>query len=172
MYDFKIRCKFQLKCVPYLSFTKINSNDQLDLIGSCVSNCNGTNLEYNFTLFYMPTGALSWTPFSQDSYYVKTNEKFIIKKQLFTDYPYVLWKVQMTGSLINYFNENLESATSTLFYVNYSPKSGTCDINPKSGNTNDLFTLSCLNWLDSDGFVAKYVYYGKFKRKFYYEKKI
>jgi hypothetical protein len=152
-----------------LGFTKINSNDQLDLIGSCLSNCDGVGFVYNFTLFYstqnFPLTSVQWIQFNLNSYYVTSgfeNEKLMIKKQLFQDYPFVLWKVQLIGDLIISQNETSQGQSSKVFYVNYPPKNGLCDVNPKNGTTNDLFTLYCLNWIDSDGVVVEYVYYGKY----------
>ena len=162
-----------------MGYTKINSNDQLDLIGSCVSNCNGTDLTFNFTLFYTvqnaSSGASQWVKFYQNDYTYSAglqNEQLLVEKQIFSDYSYVLWKVQMTGSLTNFNKEIYESFSSIIFYVNHSPRNGTCDVYPKNGTTNDLFTLSCFNWNDTDGFVTKYVYYGKFNKifTFYFDK--
>ena len=139
-----------------------------------MGNCNGTGLAYNFTLFYLfqnlSSSATQWIQFSKNKYLTKTgreNEQFSIEKQLFKDYPYTTWKVQLTGSFISFSNQSLKSDSSLLFYVNYSPTNGTCNVDPKNGTTKDLFTLTCLNWLDSGGgFLARYFFYGKFDKNF------
>ena len=92
--------------------------------------------------------------------YGQENEKLTIEKQLFQDFPFSLWKVQLTGNLTISPNETSLGQTSKEFYVNYPPINGMCDVVPKNGTTNDLFTLYCSNWIDSNGLVDKFVYYG------------
>jgi len=160
------RCKFPLKCTSYLSYTKINSNDQLDLLGSCLSNCNGINMTYNFTLFYSAQNDINaiidqWVQFNLSSYYLTAGQEkgqLKIKKQLFSDYPFKFWKVQLTGDLIYSANLTLQGDSSNEFLVNCPPANGECDVDPKNGNTSDVFSFNCSNWMDSVGFVTNYVF--------------
>jgi hypothetical protein len=138
-----------------------------------MSNCNGISLTYNFTLFYSvqndsSASANQWVQFNLTSYYLtagKENEKLTITKQLFTDYPFKFWRVQLTGDLIYSVNLTLQGDSSKAFFVNFPPVNGVCDVNPKNGTTSDLFTLYCSNWMDSEGFVTNYVFYGNLMKE-------
>ena len=50
-----------------------------------------------------------------------------------------------------------------ILYVNFPPKYGECDINPKIGTALiTQFTIECSNFFDQDGFIATYYFYCKF----------
>ncbi len=107
---------------------------------------------------------MQWIQFNMTRYYIQSGhqyEQLTIKKQLFRDFPFVFWKFQLTGNLIITENVTSQGVTSKSFFVNYSPINGMCDVEPKNGTTSDIFNLFCLNWIDSEGFVTQYVYYGK-----------
>ena len=143
---------------------RINSNDQLDVEGTCLFACDGLGITYNFYLYFLDVGINAWTPFTNVSYFYKSNLSdtgLVISKDLFIDYSNrIYWKVQMTSTLITYSRSNLTGFSSVLFYVNFSPLNGTCDINPKNGSTNDLFNIDCNHWADSDGNVVSFSYFG------------
>jgi hypothetical protein len=46
-----------------------------------------------------------------------------------------------------------------------------CSISPITGTTNTLFTINCNNWLDKDGEIISYSYYGKINEYFRISKK-
>ena len=46
--------------------------------------------------------------------------------------------------------------------TNYPPEEEYCSINPKKGNTNQLFTVTCQNWTDLDG-IKGYFLHGNSK---------
>ena len=163
----KKRCKFPLKCKPYLGYMKINSNDQLDLKGSCLSKCDGISIAYSFSIFTLDSTLNTWTPFTNNLYFFTTglsNSYLVVFKDLFRDYSsQVIWKIQSNIELITFANETLSASTSMIVYVNYSPRNGVCMASPISGTTNTLFSINCNNWIDTDGSVVSYSYYGKQK---------
>jgi len=126
-------------------------------------------MTYNFTLFYSAQNDINaiidqWVQFNLSSYYLtagKEKEQLKIKKQLFSDYPFKFWKVQLTGDLIYSANLTLQGDSSNEFLVNFPPANGECDVDPKNGTTSDVFSFNCSNWMDSEGFVTNYVFYGK-----------
>jgi hypothetical protein len=46
------------------------------------------------------------------------------------------------------------------FMINSPPSDGSCSINPVSGTTTTLFTITCSNWFDEDG-IKDYLFYSK-----------
>ena len=143
---------------------KINSNDQLDLTGSCLANCDGIRIYYNFTMYTMNSLLNTWIPFTNDSYFYPTgnlNSSLVIKKDIFRDFSTeVEWKIELKIYLVLSELESLTGSTSTIFYVNFPPKNGMCDINPTNGTTNMTFHINCYNWVDLEGSVALYSYFG------------
>jgi hypothetical protein len=144
---------------------KINSNDQLDLKGTCLSNCIGKSLTYNFAFYQMDPILKTWIPYTNNSYFFGaglSNEYFVILKDLFRDFPnQVYWKVESNIQLTTYADDTLNALASIIFYVNLSPLNGMCNISPIVGTTNTLFTIYCNNWIDKDGEIVSYSYYGE-----------
>ena len=62
------------------AFMKINSNDQLDLKGTCLSNCNGKSLVYSFAVYQMDPVLKRWIPFTNNSYYIH-NIRFLSRER-------------------------------------------------------------------------------------------
>jgi hypothetical protein len=141
----------------------INANDQLDLKGSCLIGCNGNSSINTYNLYMHSSITNQWIPFTNSSYYYQTdltpNSFLTIRQNLFEDFSsQIIWKVEL---VVN--NENVYGSTSMLLYVNFPPKSGSCDINPKNGTTSSQFQIICKNWVDSNGDVTKYSFYSKKK---------
>jgi hypothetical protein len=143
---------------------KINSNDQLDLRGSCLSNCDGKSLVYHFNLYQMDPVFKNWTLFTNNSYYFNTgleNDYFVVKKDLFSDFAYqAYWKVELSLELTTRTGEIFITSSSMNLFINFSPTNGLCDISPLTGTTSTLFTITCSNWIDNDGVISSYSYFG------------
>ena len=145
----------------------INANDQLDLIGSCLIGCTDAKSSiYTYNLYMLNNNTNQWIPFTNSSYYYQTdltpNSFLTIRQSLFEDFPsQIIWKVELVVNCVSPNNENVNGSTSLIFYVNYPPKSGSCDIYPKNGTTSTQFQIICINWVDSNGVVIKYSFYGK-----------
>jgi hypothetical protein len=118
-------------------------------------------ITYGFSLFYNESvnGTSRWTLFNTSHYFFtigQANEELVISSSLFSDYKYSFWKIQLSS----YSNGYIQPGNSSIvFFVNYPPKNGTCNVNPINGTTSVDFTIVCQNWIDPDG-VSKYVYYG------------
>ena len=135
---------------------KINANDQLDVRGVCLIGCDSTTQTYEYKLYMLNSN--QWIPFTNSSYFVYTGlapyTSLTVKEALFLDnYPQNIWKIDF-GTL------NTNSSASIVFYVNFPPRFGTCDVYPQNGTTNTLFSIKCLNWMDPDGYLNSLSYYG------------
>jgi hypothetical protein len=144
---------------------KINSNDQLELKGTCLSNCNGKSLIYSFAVYQLDPVLKTWIIFTNNSYFYSaglSNEYLVILKDLFRDFPnQVYWKVESEFQLTTYAGDTLNALASIIFYVNFSPQNGMCSTSPIIGTTNTLFTIYCNNWIEKDGDIVSYSYYGE-----------
>ena len=103
-----------------------------------------------------------WVPFTNSSYFYQTgmlNSDLTVLSSLFLDNPkQVIWMVEL-----NIFipSRNVSGFSSIILYVNFPPMLGTCSVSPKSGTVNTLFTFNCFGWIDPDGFLISFAYYGK-----------
>ena len=158
------RCKFPSKCWPYFDYIKINANDELDLVGNCIAKCDGLGLTYTFFIYMLNYSSNNWIPLTNNSYFHKSAESesnLIVLKDLFKLYSrHRVWKVELRTTLFTYTNQNLTTDSSLLFYVNYPPLNGTCDIEPKIGSTKDIFKINCDKWSDVEGNIVSYSFYG------------
>ena len=136
----------------------MNSNDQLDLEGSCLVGCTGNSIIYTYSLFKLVSG--TWVPFTDGLYYFTSgslNKDLTIIKNLFNDFStQIIWKIQLNVDVV-YSNQSYTGSTSMQIYVNYPPQPGICNINPTNGTTSTLFQLSCSGWT---GTVTSYNFYG------------
>lgn len=141
---------------------KINANDQLDLKGFCLSGCDNHSNIYTYELYAFNTSSNQWILFENQNYYYYTGLSpqvdLTIKEELFQDYlNQSIWKVSLKVFVPS---QNTSGYASILFLVNYPPRNGSCNINPKNGTTNTFFTISCFNWFDLDGNLDYLAYYG------------
>lgn len=66
------------------------------------------------------------------------------------------WRFEVIYSL------STEISSSALdFLINQPPQNGNCSISPLNGTTSTLFTVSCSNWIDTDG-IKDYSVYSMF----------
>jgi hypothetical protein len=143
---------------------KINANDQLDLKGSCLSGCDKESSIFTYNLFMLNSSFNQWISFTKNSYYFYTGlnpqTDLTIKEELFQDFPsQTIWKVELNVYIPS---KNTSGSASIIFLVNFPPRNGLCDINPKNGTTDTLFSISCWNWIDTDGHLDSFAYYGYF----------
>ena len=101
-----------------------------------------------------------WMLFKNSSYfYYPFKSDLTIKEDLFRDFDYqIIWKIEL---VVYSPSQNSSGSSSMIFYVNFPPRNGSCKINPRNGTTNTLFEINCYGWIDLDGSVASYSYYGK-----------
>jgi hypothetical protein len=141
---------------------KINANDQLDLKGSCLSGCDMESNIFTYELNMLSSSSNRWISFTNNSYYFYTGltpeTDLTIKEELFQNFPYLpILKVDLN---VYVPSKNSSGSASILFLVNFPPKNGLCDISPKNGTTDTLFSISCWNWMDTDGNLDSFAYYG------------
>jgi hypothetical protein len=85
-----------------------------------------------------------------------------LKEDIFWDHPsIIIWKIELE---VKINNQNLSGKSSMLFFVNFSPRHGYCAVNPENGTTKTIFGIKCENWIDKEGSVFNFAYYGKFKK--------
>jgi len=79
------------------------------------------------------------------------------------DFKFFVLKGQKTSSLTisSLFTSSSSASKEIILKMNQSPLNGTCEVNKLNGiafETN--FTVKCFNWVDSDGLVYLYSFYG------------
>ena len=81
---------------------------------------------------------------------------------LFANYSNVLfWKVDFYVSTVDTLNQVNTGMGSLTLLVNNLPYGGYCYVDKYNGTSlSTLFNVKCVNWLDKDGFVAHYEYFG------------
>ena len=78
---------------------------------------------------------------------------------MFTNITVQYWKIEMNVLI----NEEKTSSTSVIFKVNQPPYGGICSTNLQTGTAMlTYFTIYCKGWVDHEGIVSKYEYYGNF----------
>ena len=102
-----------------------------------------------------------FTVFNFDNIGADTSE-LRLSKAFFDSNPSTkIWKVEFTVSTLSSINGFSTGTSSLQIYLNEIPKNGACTASPTSGFADDtLFNIQCLNWIDSDGTIEKYEYYG------------
>jgi hypothetical protein len=76
---------------------------------------------------------------------------------LFIDNPNIIyWRFEVVYSFLS-----VSSSSALNFNINQPPQYGSCSISPTNGTTSTLFTISCLNWFDTDG-IKDYLFYSIF----------
>jgi hypothetical protein len=83
-----------------------------------------------------------------------------LKEETFCDHSsIIIWKIELE---LHISSRNVSGKSSMLFFVNYPPRTGYCTVNPKNGTTQTLFGIKCANWIDTEGSVFNFAFYGKF----------
>lgn len=133
----------------------------MDLIGSCLSECSGSGFTYKYNIYMLNNSTNQWIPFENNSFFYQTgllNSDLTVLHDAFMNNPQqVIWMVELNLFISS---RNVSGSSSIILYVNFPPISGICNINPLWGTTETVFTLSCFGWLDPDGFLISYAYYG------------
>ena len=153
-------------CVGNLQFQRVNPTTQVALYSICISNCtNIQNIKWNIYqgLQNSSSNSTQWILFNQmnsfnNIWFFGTNAiNFTSTNQLFLNYPQIsLWKFEV----IYTFPSDTSSNTMN-FIVNQPPTNGSCSIDPLNGTITTLFTVTCLNWFDTDG-IKDYTLYSIF----------
>ena len=82
---------------------------------------------------------------------------------LFENYTNALyWKVDFNVSKVNTLNQISTGMASLILKKNLLPQGGSCSVDIYNGTSlSTYFTIQCINWIDLDGVVQNYEYFGK-----------
>jgi hypothetical protein len=127
-----------------------------------LSGCAKQSSIFTYYFYMLNPSTKQWISYTNNSYYFFTGldpqTDLTIKEELFQDFPsQTIWKVELN---VYVPSKNTSGSASIIFLVNFPPRNGLCDINPKNGTTNTLFSISCWNWMDRDGHLDSFAYYG------------
>jgi hypothetical protein len=147
-----------------MDYTKINANDQLDIKGSCLAGCYGDGLTYAFNIYKLNNQTNQFEIIRDTSFYYQytyLTTYLIVMSEFFKNEPnQIIYKLEYSVMISS---RNLSSSAFLLIYVNFPPDHGTCDITPKKGTVlNTQFTITCSDFVDKDGFLVYYSFYGKY----------
>jgi hypothetical protein len=146
-----------------MDYTKINANDQLDLKGSCLAGCYGDGITFIFNIYKLDTQTNQFFLFEDRKYVYQYNYIYsflTILSDFFSLNPNQnIYKVEYSVFIES---RNVSGSSSLILYVNFPPKYGKCDINPKTGTALiTQFIIVCSNFRDQNGFIASYFFYCK-----------
>lgn len=84
------------------------------------------------------------------------------QSSLFLENPSIyLWKFEFTLTSTTPANGIATGQSSMVVLVNQLPYGGTCTVTPTTGIAlNTTFTIDCSSWLDDDGDIYEYAYFG------------
>jgi len=102
-----------------------------------------------------------WTQFTRSEYFFTTGlDLLTLKKEIFNDYQLIIiWKIELE---VRISSRNVSGKSSMFFLVNFPPRQGYCTVNPDNGTTLTLFGFICSDWIDTEGSVSNFAFYGKF----------
>lgn len=129
-------------CSPIPGFQYLNQHTELILISECFDNCSSIV-------------NISWMISNQLSSY-SFNNKLRIPSDFFANHSEIIyWQVDVFYS----FQDQIRINNTIHIKINKAPENGSCSIHPLNGTIDTLFTISCSNWIDSDG-IKDYSFYG------------
>ena len=75
------------------------------------------------------------------------------------------FKIELTTTVTSYALGYSTGSSAMILKVNQLPKSGSCYLSPEAGWAySTRFSIKCSNWVDSDGAIVKYEYYGNYSK--------
>ena len=82
-----------------------------------------------------------------------------LKEEIFRDHSsIIIWKIELEFHISS---RNVSGKSSISFFINFPPQFGNCTVNPENGSTKTLFGIKCANWIDTEGRVFNFAFYGK-----------
>ncbi len=91
-----------------------------------------------------------------------------IVPEFFSSEPNVMkWKIDFNIFTTSFYGGTGFGKSSIVIGINQLPTGGSCSVYPLNGTSlSTIFTIECLNFTDSDGYIQKYEYLSK-KVQFY-----
>jgi hypothetical protein len=123
--------------------------------------CNGDGVTYNYNLFSLNSSTNQWEIFTRSEYFFTTGiDLLTLREEIFRDHAsIIIWKIDLE---VHISIRNVSGKSAMLFSVNFPPRLGNCTVNPENGTTKTLFEIKCANWIDKEGKVLNFAFYGKF----------
>lgn len=149
-----LSCRFPKACFPDSTYQKINPSSQLIIDGKCVEGCYSTDIvEYSFSIYADIYGNNQ----SNQIIGAQTNE-LTLSSSLFLLNPLVLfWRVEFKTTV----NQRVSGTSSIILKTNKLPYNGYCYVDKQTGvSLNDYFNIKCENWIDQDGTIQTYEFFG------------
>jgi hypothetical protein len=87
----------------------------------------------------------------------------LLTRDLFVNNPgQFYWKVVFTAKAQTSSNGIASGQSGVVLKLNQLPTNGNCSVWPNSGSViTTKFNMSCNNWLDNDGKIVSYAFFGK-----------
>jgi hypothetical protein len=97
-------------------------------------------------------------------------KELTIMPELFLSDPSVKkWKIDFNLLTTSFYGGTGFGKSSIIIGINQLPTGGTCSINPLNGTSfSTIFTITCLNFSDPDGYIQKYEYLSKLIEIFFF----
>jgi len=155
-------CRFPKACLPNPTYLKINPSAMLIIDGRCAEGCLQTDIiQYAFTVYSDVSGNSTWSIYTDPSFQIlgKETNELSLSSSLFLNNPSVVfWKVEFRVTI----NQAVSGISSVILKPNQLPYNGDCYVDRSSGiSLSDFFNIICQNWIDPDGTIQTYEYFGK-----------
>jgi hypothetical protein len=136
------------------------------IIGHCAEGCSSEKFQsFNYKIYKNIGMSQEWIEVLDIEMFTfgsKSNE-LTIRNELFKE-EYIpniqanYWKIELQ---INMLDTNKYGSSSIIIKENELPTNGTCSLSPEIGYAMEtIFTINCHNWIDPDGTVMKYEFFG------------
>jgi hypothetical protein len=91
---------------------------------------------------------------------VSSKKELVVSSSFFGNYSqYQLWKIELEILV----NQTIKGAASLNFKMNTLPRNGYCNVSTSNGiSLETLFYIMCQNWVDAEGEIQAYEFFGKF----------
>ena len=111
-------------------------------------------------MFSFNSSTNQWTLFTRSEYFFRTGlDLLTLKEDIFRDHPsIIIWKIEFEVIISS---RNVSGKSSMFFFVNFPPRQGYCNVNPDNGTTLTRFLIKCSDWIDTEGSVSNFAFYGK-----------
>ena len=111
-------------------------------------------------MFSFNSSTNQWTLFTRSEYFFQTGlDLLTLKEDIFRDHPsIIIWKIELEAHISS---RNVSGKSSMFFFVNFPPRQGYCNVNPENGTTLTRFLIKCSDWIDTEGSVSNFAFYGK-----------
>ena len=153
------------------NFFSINPDSEIIIDGQCKQGCSPTSTPtYKYKIYFSTNSSnkidffnTEWQSVNFSSSYVSSLDTpaITLMPSLFqVNYSsHIYWKIELEISL----NPDAIGVSSIYLKKNQLPAYGDCSVDPQGGLAFDsYFYFRCFGWIDSDGFISRYTYFGNY----------